>query len=178
MTNKTIRLATLEDIPRLKALIALSGIELSKGFYTDQQARSVTDEVYGVDTQLIHDQTYYLIEIDDQIAACGGWSQRATLCGSDQTKQGEDKKINPETDAARIRAFFVAPEFARQGLASQMLEHCVNAAKQAGFKQVELVATMPGEPFYLQKGYFLDYRYALHLSNGVKVPVARMIKDI
>src|SRR5471030_1610526 len=126
----------------MEALIARSGIELSDGFYTREQAEAITRHVFGVDTQLVADLTYFLIEKHDELVACGGWSKRSTLFGADRTKQGADPLLDPATAAARIRAFFVEPSAARQGLGRLLLSHCADAAAAAGFRALELAATM------------------------------------
>jgi GNAT superfamily N-acetyltransferase len=174
----SLRLATPADVPALQALIAHSGIALSVGFYTDAQAQAVTREVFGVDSQLIRDGSYYAITHGEHIVACGGWSQRATVFGGDQTKQGEDPLLDPAQAPARIRAFFVSPDHARKGLGRMLMERCLQAAAQAGFQEVELVSTLPGEPLYMAYQFQVIERFALHLSGGVDVPVTRMRRPI
>ena len=135
-----LRLALPADVPAMEALIARSGIELSAGFYSEAQAAAVTRYVFGVDSQLVEDQTYFLIEQDGEVVACGGWSKRNTLFGGDQTKTGPDPLLDPAREAARIRAFFVAPHMARRGLGRQLMAHCSAQAAQAGFTTLELAA--------------------------------------
>ena len=131
--------------------------------------------VFGVDTQLIDDQTYFLIESDDdEIIACGGWSKRATLFGGDQAKTGPDPLLDPQVEPARIRAFFVDPRMARRGFGCQLMAACVAAAKAAGFDALELVSTLPGEPLYLASGFTPTQRFELNLPHGIRVPVTRM----
>ncbi|WP_395408091.1 GNAT family N-acetyltransferase [Pseudoduganella sp. UC29_106] len=148
-----LRPACRDDIPRMEALIRRSGIELSRGFYTPEQAAAVTQYVFGVDTQLVEDQTYFVIERDGELLACGGWSKRATLFGADRTKQGADPLLDPATEPARIRAFFVDPAVPRQGLGRRLMEHCEAEAARAGFGVMELAATMPGVPLYQACGF-------------------------
>lgn len=190
----TLRPATRGDIPALEALIRVSGVVLSLGAYTRAQAEAMTAHVYGVDTQLIDDGTYFAIEdtgaeTDSQagtqagtqagrIVACGGWSRRGTLFGADRTKSGEDPLLDPAHGPARIRAFFVAPEHARRGLGRRLLAACEDAARAAGFTRMELVSTAPGEPLYLAAGYRVAERFELHLPGGVDVPVSRMARTI
>ena len=175
----TVRLATPADIPAMEALIARSGIELSEGFYTKRQAQAVTQHVFGVDTQLVADQTYFLIEDDaGKLVACGGWSKRSTLFGADRTKQGADPLLDPATEPARIRAFFVDPSAARQGLGRLLLTHCTDAAAAGGFHTLELAATMPGVPLYLACGFEVAERFEITLPDQVQVPLARMRKSI
>ncbi len=168
------RLAKHADIPVLQDLIALSGRELSVGYYSPAQADAITRYVFGVDTQLIDDQTYFAIEDGNRVVACGGWSKRRTLFGGDQTKHGPDPLLDPATESARIRAFFVDPSMARRGLGRQLMAVCVTAAKQAGFNSLELASTMPGEPLYLASGFTVLERFELDLPGGVRTPLSRM----
>jgi GNAT superfamily N-acetyltransferase len=169
-----LRLATHADIPALQALIARSGRELSVGFYSPEQAEAITVHVFGVDTQLIDDGTYFTIEDAGAIVACGGWSGRRTLFGGDQHKHGADNRLDPATEPARIRAFFVDPAHARQGLARRILEACLHAAREAGFASIELAATLPGEPFYVRYGFEADERFEITLPGNIQVPLVRM----
>jgi GNAT superfamily N-acetyltransferase len=169
-----LRTAERSDIPALGELIALSGRALSVGHYSPEQADAITRHVFGVDTRLIDDQTYFAIEQDGRIVACGGWSKRRTLFGGDQTKTGPDPLLDPATEPARIRAFFVHPAMARRGLGRQLMDACMAASKQAGFSALELVATMPGEPLYLAAGFVVLERFELDLPGGIQVPVSRM----
>jgi GNAT superfamily N-acetyltransferase len=173
-----VRHATPADIPAMEALIARSGIALSAGFYTPEQAQAVTRYVFGVDTQLVADQTYFVIEKDGQLAACGGWSKRSTLFGADRTKQGADPLLDPATEPARIRAFFVEPSAARQGLGRMLLQHCTDAAAAGGFHTLELAATMPGVPLYTACGFTVVEPIEITLQGDVKVPLAKMRKAI
>jgi N-acetylglutamate synthase-like GNAT family acetyltransferase len=169
-----LRLAQHADIPELQALIALSGRALSAGYYSDEQADAITRHVFGVDTQLIDDHTYFVIEDEGRIVACGGWSARRTLFGGDQAKQGPDPLLDPATESARIRAFFVDPAMARRGLGRQMMDACIAASRRSCFSTLELVSTMPGEPLYLAAGFTVLERFDLDLPGGVRVPVSRM----
>ena len=175
----TIRLAQAGEKTQLDALIARSGIGLSAGFYTEQQAAGVTREVFGVDSALVADGTYFAIEdAAGVVVACGGWSRRATDFGGDQHKTGNDRLLDPATEPARIRAFFVEPGMARRGLGSMLLRHCSDAAARAGFKALELVSTMPGEPLYLAHGFRALDAIALPLSDGVVIALTRMRKEL
>jgi GNAT superfamily N-acetyltransferase len=173
-----VRAARPDDIPAMEALIARSGIALSEGFYTREQAEAVTRHVFGVDTQLVADQTYFLIEQDGKLLACGGWSKRSTLFGADRTKQGADPLLDPATEPARIRAFFVDPSAARQGLGRMLLRHCADAAAAGGFRTLELAATMPGVPLYLACGFEVVEPFEITLPGPIQVPLARMRKGI
>lgn len=174
LTTATLRRADTADIAAMEALIARSGVELSAGFYTPEQAQAITRHVFGVDSQLVADGTYFLIEHDGEIVACGGWSKRNTLFGGDRTKRGADPLLDPATEPARIRAFFVAPHMARRGLGSQLMRHCTEQAKLAGFKSMELAATMPGVPLYLASGFTVVEDISLDLPGGIQVGLARM----
>lgn len=174
-----IRLAQSADKPVLDALIRESGIGLAHGFYTEEQALAITNEVFGVDSALVDDGTYFAVEDGSRrIVACGGWSRLATDFGGDGAKSGDDRPLDPATEPARIRAFFVAPDMARRGLGQMLLDHCTRAAAMAGFKALELVSTRPGEPFYLRYGFAPLDPVELALSGGVTVGLTRMRKEI
>ena len=173
-----IRPATMSEIPALEALIAASVRGLSVDYYSPDQIESALIHVFGVDTQLIADGTYFVAELDGQIVGCGGWSKRKTLFGGDQTKSGEDNLLDPNTDAARIRAFFIHPDFARRGIGKQLIEACETAAKDAGFRRLEMGATLPGEPMYRAVGYEVIERFDLPFPDGVVLPLVRMGKTL
>ena len=175
-----LRVATMEDVPALNALIAESARGLSAGFYTPPQIEALITHVFGVDTQLIADGTYYVIAADETHSpvAAGGWSARRTLYGGDQAKAGEDSRLNPATDAARIRAFFVHPQFARRGLARQLYDQCERAARAAQFRKFELMSTLPGEPLYAALGFDAVERLSVRLAGDVEVPLVRMQRRI
>ena len=173
-----LRSAQHTDIPVLQDLIARSGRALSVGFYSASQADAITRYVFGVDTQLIDDQTYFVIEHDNRIVACGGWSKRRTLFGGDQTKSGPDPLLDSATESARIRAFFVDPSMVRRGFGRQLINACVIEAKRAGFNALELVSTMPGEPLYLASGFSILERFELDLPGEVRVHLSRMGRAI
>ena len=173
-----LRVATAADIPAIGALIADSVRGLSRGFYSDAQAESALRFVFGVDTQLIADRSYFVIEDERGLAAAGGWSARLHLYGGDQAKGAQDPLVDPAHDAARIRAFFVAPRAARQGMGRRLYDACVAAARERGFTRLELVATMPGVPLYRALGFEMGEEYALQLPDGVSLPVARMFRVI
>ena len=149
-----IRQAVAADIPVLRELIAASVRGLQAQDYTAVQLESALNTVYGVDSQLIADGTYFAAEAEHAIVGCGGWSKRKTLYGGDRYQAREDSLLDPRCDAARIRAFFVHPAHARQGIGRELLVTCERAAIAAGFRRLELVATLAGEPLYLA----LDFR--------------------
>jgi GNAT superfamily N-acetyltransferase len=173
-----VRAATAADVPALQKLIGLSVRGLSVGFYTDAQIEAAMSEVFGVDTQLIADGTYYIVDGPAGPVAAGGWSARRTLYGGEQLKQPDDPMLDPASDAARIRAFFVHPDWARRGLARQLYAACERAAVAANFRQFELMATMPGEPLYRALGFTAVEQVVLTLGRGVTVPLVRMARSI
>lgn len=173
-----IRLATPDDVQALEELIAASARGLSTGFYTEAQVEATIAHVFGVDSQLIADETYFVVDMADGPVACGGWSARRTLYGGDQMKSGADPLLDPATDPARIRAFFVHPAWARRGLARRIYEQCARDALRAGFRHFELMATRPGEPLYAALGFVAVEPVVLSLPAGVEVPLTRMRRAI
>lgn len=170
-----LRLATMDDIPELDALIPLAVRALSQGFYTDRQIDAAIRHVFGVDTQLVEDQTYFVAaKGDGPLVGCGGWSRRRGLYGGDKMKRGPDAPLDPATDAARIRAFYVHPDHARRGIASMLMRACIAAAGAAGFRRLELVATLPGEPLYRRFGFAVLERFVDTLPDSTPLPVVRM----
>jgi N-acetylglutamate synthase-like GNAT family acetyltransferase len=175
----TIRLATEADIPAIQALIGESVSGLSSQFYSSRQIASALSHVFGVDSQLISDRTYYVASIEGRIVGAGGWSKRKTLFGGDQLKSEEtDALLDPGEHAARIRAFYVHPAWSRRGIGSRILQACEHAAASAGFSKIELVATLPGEPLYLAKGYKKMEAINLETPDGESLPAFRMTKTL
>jgi GNAT superfamily N-acetyltransferase len=180
-----LRLATEADIPALHALIEASIRGLQAGDYTPAQIEGALGTVLGLDTQLIADRTYFLAESLDQNskprsgcpAGCGGWSKRKTLFGADRGPGREPELLDPSTDAAKVRAIFVHPGFARRGLGSLILAEVENAARHAGFRRFEMGSTLTGVPLYRLKGYVEVERVAVPLRNGEALPVVKMIKE-
>lgn len=173
-----IKLSTLEEIPTLNAMITDSARELSRGFYTEQETESAIRFVFGVDTALVKDGSYFTAWLDGRLAGCGGWSRRNTLYGGDQRPMGEDDLLNPAHDAARIRAFFVAPHAARRGVGMAIFKACRDAAWAQGFKRLELMATLPGVPFYRVLGFEKMEDVADTLPDGVVLRFERMGLDL
>jgi GNAT superfamily N-acetyltransferase len=175
-----IRLATPADIPTLHALIDLSVRTLQAQDYSPAQIEGALGTVFGVDSQLIVDGTYFVLEAmngrEKKIVGCGGWSKRKTLFGSDHGSGREDILLDPLRDNAKIRAFFVHPEWSRRGIGSQILEACENAASDAGFRGFELGATITGERLYRARGYQAIERIEVPLANGASLPIIRMSK--
>jgi GNAT superfamily N-acetyltransferase len=173
-----LRLAQPADIPRLETLIASSVRGLSVGYYSSALIESALRFMFGVDSQLIDDGTYYLLEGDAGPVACGGWSRRATLFGGDQHKSAVDPLLDPVVHPARIRAFYVHPEWAKRGLGRRLFDTCLAAARMAGFRELELVATLPGEPMYARVGFVRHERLEVHLPDGVMLLGVRMTRPI
>jgi GNAT superfamily N-acetyltransferase len=169
-----IRLATAADIPELNELIARSARALSRGYYTPDQVESAIRFVFGVDSQLIADGTYYAGVDEGRLVACGGWSFRRTLYGGDQRPVGAGETLDPTADAARIRAFFVDGTQSRHGWGTRLLETSADAAADAGFTRVELMSTLPGIPFYLRHGFREVSRITDVLPDGVILELALM----
>lgn len=174
----TLRLASEADIPALHALIEASVRGLQANDYTPAQIEGALGTVLGVDTQLITDHTYFVAESFDgkRLAGCGGWSKRKTLFGADRGPGREPELLDPATDAAKVRAIFVHPHFARQGLGSLILATVENAATAAGFHRFEMGSTLSGVPLYRLKGYIEVERIAVPLWNGETLPVVKMVK--
>jgi GNAT superfamily N-acetyltransferase len=177
-----LRLATEEDIPALHALIEASVRGLQAGDYTPAQIDGALGTVLGLDTQLIADRTYFIAESTNQNgrkpAGCGGWSKRKTLFGADHGPGRALELLDPSTDAAKVRAIFVHPDFARRGLGSLILATVENAAREAGFSRFEMGSTLTGVPLYRLRGYVEVERIAVPLGNGEALPVVRMVKKI
>jgi GNAT superfamily N-acetyltransferase len=173
-----LRLAEPSDIPALDVLIPAAARSLSAGFYSEPQIESAIRYIFGPDTQLIQDRTFYVATVGSAIIGCGGWSQRRTLFGGDQAKSSSDPRLDPRVDPARIRAFFVDSRWARRGVGRAILDACSNAARHAGFRALELVATLPGEPLYRAGGFQALERFELQLPDGVELPVVRMARSL
>ena len=174
-----LRLARLEDIPALEELIPLSARSLQTPHYSPAQIQAALGPVFGVDRQLIHDETYFVAEGGGRVVGCGGWSKRKSLYGGGEARKMEDcGELDPALDPARIRAFFVHPEWARQGIGRGILAGCEQAMKNAGFQTAELVATLAGEPLYASCAYKTAERFAIPLPGGLSLPVVRMNKTL
>lgn len=178
MTNAALthRLARRDDLDALDALMDAAIAELQTPFLNDRQI-AASRAIMGLDTQLIDDGTYFVVEADGQLAGCGGWSRRVTLYGSDETPGRDPALLDPATDAARVRAMYTHPDHARKGVGRLILSLCEAAARAEGFTRVELVATLAGEPLYRACGYepydeFVDDR------GGAPVPLLRMKKSL
>jgi GNAT superfamily N-acetyltransferase len=173
----TLRRAELAEVDELAALIATSARELSKGDYSPGQVEGALRGAFGVDTQLIRDGTYFVIECAGRIAGCGGWSRRRTLFGGDARADRDAVELDPGKDAARIRAFFIHPDFARRGLGTLLLDRCEHEAVMSGFRRFELMATLPGVRLYAARGYATGARTEWPLERGLTIPFIAMSKD-
>lgn len=173
-----IRVATERDIPALERLIPASVRALCAGSYSERQIEAALGRVFGVDRQLIADGTLYVAVAGEEVVGCGGWSKRQTLYGSDEGREQADPLLDPARDAARMRAFFVDPAWTRRGIGRRIIAACEAAAREAGFRRVELGATIPGEPLYAAMGYAVTDRFAIPLPEGETLPAAHMAKAL
>ncbi len=186
-----IRKALPADIPKLRALIDASVRGLQADDYSPEQIEGALKSIFGVDSQLIADETYFIAEIKSNAKSetksssaeiiaigCGGWSKRKTLFGGDQWTERKDSLLDPRTDAAKIRSFFVHPEWPRRGIGSAILETCEAAAKSAGFTRAEMGATLTGVKLFQVRGYVPIESIEIPLQNGASLPVVRMTKQL
>lgn len=172
-----LRLARPEDMPVLSALMDRAIGELLRGFLPPEGIKA-SFEIMGLDTQLIADGTYFVVEDGDAIAGCGGWSRRATLFGGDHSAGRDAALLDPKTDAARVRAMYTHPDHTRKGVGRAILEACENAARAEGFLRVEMAATMGGVPLYRACGYQDIEPFEAVTSTGYRVPLIRMGKAL
>ncbi|HLJ38490.1 MAG TPA: GNAT family N-acetyltransferase [Steroidobacteraceae bacterium] len=178
-TRFTLRLATPADVPALRELIARSARGLSAGHYSSAQIEGALQGAFGVDASLIEDGTYFAVVAESgELVACGGWGRRRTLFGSSSRPERDESWLDPRTEAARIRAFFVDPQRARQGLARMLLERSESEARRAGFATMELMATLPGIPFYERCGYLRGAALDYPVPGGAHLPLVAMSKRI
>jgi GNAT superfamily N-acetyltransferase len=183
--NFRIRPAIEADLPVLRALIEASVRQLQAEDYTSSQRESALATVFGVDTQLITDGTYFVVEycpaesqVPPVIIACGGWSKRKTLYGADQWTDRHDELLDPRNDAAKIRAFFIHPDWARRGIGTLLLDACENSAKSAGFSRFEMGATLTGAKLFRTRGYASVRNLEVPLRNGESLPIIQMEKRV
>ena len=177
MQSLTYRLATIDDLSALHDIAGRAIAELQKPFLDADQI-GASAKIMGIDTLLIHDGTYFVVESDGVIVGCGGWSRRVTLYGGDHSLVLRDASLlEPGRDAARVRAMFTDPAFARRGVGRLVLDRCETAARAAGFDRIELMATLPGEPLYRACGYAEIERTSAEVE-GVTVPLVRMGKTL
>jgi len=173
-----LRRARHDDVATIQRLIERSVRQLGAAWYTADEIASSLRFMFGVDTQLIDDGTYYVVQQADRLVAAGGWSGRRTLFGGDQWKHGTDAPLDPAMEAARIRAFFVDPDAARRGLGRLLFDRCLADARAAGFQRLELMATLPGEPLYHALGFAAEARVQLALPDGAQLALVRMSRAI
>lgn len=172
------RVATEADLEQLNALMARSIAQLQSDFLSPAEIIA-SQHVMGLDTQLVRDGTYLLAEADGVIAGCGGWSWRSTLYGGDSSVVArEPYALDPETDAARIRAMYTNPDFARRGIGRRILEACEQAARAHGFRKAEMMATLAGAALYRVCGYYEIEQVRSAPIEGVVVPMIRMGKSL
>jgi GNAT superfamily N-acetyltransferase len=168
----------LEDLPAIRALIPLSVRGLNRGLYTQEQLDASLQHVFGADTQIIRDGTYFVVEEEGVLVACGGWSRRRTLYGGDQLKGGEDPLLAPEREPGGGGARFVHPQHARRGFGRLLLETCTAAARAAGFSAFELGSTLPGVALYEACGFREVERVMQPMPDGLALPIVRMRREI
>lgn len=173
----TLRLATPDDLPALRDLMNAAIAELLKPFLSPDGVAASFD-VMGLDTQLIVDGTYFLVEEDGGLAGCGGWSRRATLFGGDHSAGRDAALLDPAQDAARVRAMYTHPDHVRKGVGRLILTACEAAAAGEGFSRAEMAATLAGEPLYRACGYQVIETFSAPTSRGVEVPLIRMGKAL
>jgi GNAT superfamily N-acetyltransferase len=167
----------MADLTELRALMTIAIRQLI-GAYLDAARVEASFEFMGVDTQLIEDGTYFAIEHEDRIVGCGGWSRRATLFGGDHSAGRDARLLDPAVEPARVRAMYTHPDLVRRGIGRLVLSLCEGAAAREGFRSLELVATVAGEPLYAAYGFSLIERIDVPTSKGVTVPCARMGKKV
>lgn len=171
-----IRVATRADLPELEQLAARAIVELQGPFLRPDQV-AASRALMGIDTTLIDDGTYFVVESGGHIAGCGGWSRRATLYGGDQSPGRDAAFLDPAKDAARVRAMYTHPDFARRGVGRLILGLCEQAAREAGFVRAELMGTLAGEPLYRSCGY-QEIERLTDDRGGAAVPLVRMGKHL
>ena len=174
----TLRHALPADSAAIETLIAASARGLGPGFYSTAQIEAALGSAFGVDSQLIADQTYYLALHGEVVAGCGGWSFRATLFGSDRERERNARRLDPATEAARIRAFFVHPDAARQGVGSLILQRCEDDARRMGFQRLALMSTLPGLAFYRHHGFVPGERVTHRLPGEIPIEFVPMEKPL
>jgi GNAT superfamily N-acetyltransferase len=174
----SIRKATLDDRPAVERLIEASARSLSRADYSERQIEAAVASVFGVDTDLILDGTYFVAEREGALVGCGGWSRRRTLFGGDRYAARDPGELDPLTEPAKIRAFFVHPDYARRGVARAILSACEGEARARGFRSLELMATLPGVRLYRACGYVGDERVAYEVGDGVRIEFVPMRKDL
>jgi len=174
----TPRKAVEADVPGLEALIALSVRGLHGPYYSQAQIDASIGTVFGVDRQLVKDGTYFVVESGGAPVGCGGWSRRAAVCGSDSLRTGPDPEVDPGTDPARVRAFFVHPAWVRRGIGASIMALCEREIAGAGFSSVLILATLPGVPLYASFGYAETGRVRVDMPGGLSIETVRMERTL
>ena len=174
----TLRKAAFADVPQLQDLISRSARGLSMGEYRPEQIEGALRGAFGVDSQLLRDGTYFIVEDGSECVGCGGWSYRSTLFGGDARAGRDASKLDPNTQPAKIRAFFVDPKHARRGIGTLLLEHCEREARSQGFVAVELMATLPGAKLYSVRGYSAMPMVHFEVGQGVSIEFIPMHKNL
>jgi N-acetylglutamate synthase-like GNAT family acetyltransferase len=174
-----LRKATINDIDEVSKLISESIRGLGQQYYDQRQIELSVRSVFGVDRELIEDETYFVAEIEGKIVGCGGWSKRKTLYGATVYEQGRNSALlDPATEPAKIRAFFIHPEAARKGIGSAILRACEDEAKSCGFRAAEMLSTLPGVPLYSACGYGGDERFEIPIGEGLTIDCVKMSKSL
>jgi GNAT superfamily N-acetyltransferase len=171
------RVATRADIPRIRPLMDRAIRELLKPYLPPEGVEG-SFEIMGLDTQLIDDASYFAIDDGAKLVGCGGWSARTTLFGGDHSAGRSAAMLDPAKDAARVRAMYTDPDYTRRGIGRAILAACEGAARGAGYKRAELMATMAGEPLYRACGYEVIEPASSTTSTGVRIPLLRMGKAL
>jgi len=173
-----LRPAIAPDCAAIQALIARSIRALGAGDYSAETIDAALEGAFGLDTQLIEDGTYFVVEEAGRLLGCGGWSFRRTLFGSDARAGRDAGVLDTRVDAAKIRAFFVDPSAARRGIGTALLEHCETAARRAGFRRAEMMATLPGVRLYQARGYLAQPKVHYPLGGDLTIEFVPMSKDL
>jgi GNAT superfamily N-acetyltransferase len=175
----TLRVATPADAPSIEALMEASTAAIFPGSYDARQTASALRYIAQPDPMLLEDGTYFVLEVGDEVVGCGGWSRRGRPYMGSGASSDDDRLLDPETEAAHVRAMFVRPDWTRRGLGRRILEECEAAAHRAGFQRLELVATLPGIPLYRAYGFAPTSEIAdITLVDGVRLPCLAMTKAI
>ena len=176
--NYIIRKASIDDRETIEQLIVESARSLSREDYSAQQIEAAITTVFGVDTNLILDGTYFVADDSGMLIGCGGWSKRRTLFGGDQFADRDSSELDPQVEAAKIRAFFVHPGYARRGIGRAILSACESEARASGFRSIELMATLPGLKLYRACGYEEGERVEYEIGEGVRIEFVPMRKEL
>lgn len=173
-----LRTATAADSAEIQELIGRSIRALGAADYSSEQIEGALQGAFGLDSQLVADETYFVVENQGRLIGCGGWSYRRTLFGGDARAGRDAGSLDPSTDAAKIRAFFVDPEAARQGIGSALLDHCEAEARRHGFRRAEMMATLPGKRLYEARGYVPGATVHYPVGPGIAIEFVPMSKSL